>query len=182
MVKYLGTGRRAIDESELVDLLSVATDMGRCAYLLAADSGLRRAEITAVRTEDVGNGRIRVRMGKGGVSRWSVLTARAEAAVAGCRWCDRPLNYSWLGTMLRRDCRRAGIGKGVCLHSLRHRFATRLLQSGVSIIDIQLLLGHASVATTAIYLHSDEGRFDRAREALSTARVPSNLAFEGKGW
>jgi integrase/recombinase XerD len=59
---------------------------------------------------------------------------------------------------LRRLLDRAGIGKKVTPHKLRHTYATRLLESGAKLVDIQVLLGHVNLATTQIYTHVSEDR------------------------
>jgi integrase/recombinase XerD len=53
---------------------------------------------------------------------------------------------------------RAGIDKPVTPHKLRHTYTTRLLGSGVELVDIQVLLGHVNLATTQIYTHVSEDR------------------------
>jgi site-specific recombinase XerD len=58
-----------------------------------------------------------------------------------------------LSKALQRAARRAGITKRVGTHTLRHSFATHLLQSGSDIRTVQALLGHADVSTTMIYTH-----------------------------
>jgi integrase/recombinase XerD len=69
------------------------------------------------------------------------------------RRSDRPLTRVSVGKVLRRARVNAGIAKPVSAHTLRHSFATHLLEAGVNIRVIQRLLGHKSLATTEIYTH-----------------------------
>lgn len=170
--RYVGHGRRAIAEWELLELLGAARPRGRVIYLLAADCGLRRGEICALRLVDLREDRVHVVSGKGNVSRWTICTERVRKAVQDCAYFDRGApSYGYMWEMFRRDGDRAGLPHDLSLHSLRHRFATRLLEQGVNLIDIQSLMGHRSLATTAIYLHDSPSRFERAR-----------LAIEGEGF
>jgi integrase/recombinase XerD len=59
---------------------------------------------------------------------------------------------------LRHAIARAGLDKKVTPHKLRHTYATRLLESGAELVDIQVLLGHVNLATTQIYTHVSEDR------------------------
>ncbi len=70
-----------------------------------------------------------------------------------------------------RALRRAGLKKKLGIHSLRHGFATLLLESGVEITVIQKLLGHANLATTARYLHVRQERLGQIRSPLRPAQA-----------
>ena len=79
---------------------------------------------------------------------------------------DQPLSYETIRSVYE-DCRKkAGVKKGAGLHTLRHSFATHLLEAGSDIRKIQVLMGHARLTTTMIYLHV-------SRETLS--KIPSPL-------
>lgn len=164
--RYVGHARRGIEEYELDELLAVAPALARFAYVLAADAGLRHAEIIALRRGNLQQKRIHVVRGKGNVSRFTCATTRVIDMWAVTRWWDDPPAYRSLGRWFGRDRDAAGLDPALCLHSLRHRFATKLERQGVRLTDIQALLGHADLATTSIYLHDSPQRFDNARLAI----------------
>jgi site-specific recombinase XerD len=74
--------------------------------------------------------------------------------------------------MFAADRDRAGLPADLSMHCLRHRFATRLLRQGLNLVDIQSLLGHRDLGTTAVYLHDSADRFDRARLAMEGEVCP----------
>jgi site-specific recombinase XerD len=131
-------------------------------------AGLRVSEATNLKVPDVDGKRkvIWIRGGKGRKDRQVMLPdALREVLAAFWRW-KRPTDWFFPGgkagspisekavfLTCRKAARTAGIAKPVHPHSLRHAFATHLLEDGVNLLVIQTLLGHKSLKTTARYLH-----------------------------
>ncbi len=67
----------------------------------------------------------------------------------------RPFSRMGVFNLVKRSADRAGLGKGVSPHTLRHSFATHLLEGGADLAAVQELLGHADISTTQIYTHVD---------------------------
>jgi len=140
----------------------------RAAIMAAYGCGLRLAEVLALRPEQVDAHRmvIRVERGKGQKDRYVMLPRHLLATLPKYRRAYRPTTWLFEGqvkgrprspktiqTVFHRARRRAGIAKSVGFHSLRHSFATELLEDGVSLRAIQALFGHASPSSTQIYTH-----------------------------
>ena len=131
-------------------------------------AGLRVSEVVRMRVSDIDSQRmlIRVEQGKGKKDRYTLLSPRLLVELRRYYRVYRPTE--WLFTDRRRPTpmdpcsasriyqaakQRAGIPKAGGIHTLRHSFATHLLESGIDVVSIQRLLGHARVETTARYLH-----------------------------
>jgi integrase/recombinase XerD len=84
------------------------------------------------------------------------LTHRNRRWLCPNRRGTAPLNCTVLWNSVRQAAAEAGIRQHVTPHTLRHSYATRLLESGVDTRVVQILLGHANIATTAIYTHLTE--------------------------
>jgi integrase/recombinase XerD len=150
-------------------------------------TGLRVSELVHLRPEDVHSQRmlIHVRQGKGGKDRYTLLSPRLLEELRDYWRAYRP--HQWLffgrdrskplpvGTAQRiyyAAKRRAGIRRGHGIHTLRHSFATHLMEAGVDLPTLQRLLGHASLATTAKYLHVTTKHLRGVRSPLDLLRMP----------
>lgn len=140
----------------------------RVLIMTAYAAGLRVSELVSLRVEDIDSRRmvIRVRQGKGKKDRYVMLspklleelrnywkTSRPTTWLFPGRTTGRPMSRHLVAVACRRAARRAGIKKDVTPHTLRHSFATHLLDAGTDIRTIQALLGHRSLRTTAIYTY-----------------------------
>ena len=152
------------------------------AFLLYS-SGIRVGELVRLRVADLDPERhlIHVRRGKGGKDRYTLYSDAAVQAVerylafAGPgEWLftgtrkDRPISARSVQKVIATAGRRAGIRRVVTPHTLRHSFATHLLEQGVDVRYIQELLGHASLATTQIYTQVTRHDLVRIRSPLDT--------------
>ena len=81
---------------------------------------------------------------------------------------DKRYDMATPGQLLKRVCRKAGITKRVSMHTLRHSFATHLLEAGVNLRVIQQMLGHEKIQTTCLYTHIS---LEELREAPSTMEL-----------
>jgi len=131
-------------------------------------AGLRVSELTHLQVTDLDHerGLIRVRCGKGARDRYAPLAERLRPVLEAYRQAERPTHWLFPGRrpvrpitvhavykICRRSAREAGLAKPVSPHTLRHSFATHLLEAGTDLHTIQVLLGHRSLRTTTVYLH-----------------------------
>ena len=86
---------------------------------------------------------------------------------------DRPLHESSVQHACASARLRARIDKPASVHTLRHSYATHLLELGVDLRTIQKLLGHTSLSTTAIYVHVTGRLLDAANKAVDLLAIPS---------
>jgi integrase/recombinase XerD len=138
----------------------------RALFMAVYGCGLRVSEVVALRAEDIDSKRmvLRVCQGKGKKDRIVMLSPnllqilreyykafRPTTSLFFGKNKERPLSCGTVLWACQRIARRAGLTKRVTVHTLRHSFATHLLEAGVDLRTIQALLGHRSLRTTALY-------------------------------
>jgi integrase/recombinase XerD len=148
-------------------LESIASLKHRTILTTAYAAGLRISEVTRLKVTDIDSQRmmLRIEQGKGQKDRYVMLspllletlrvywkTARPEQWLFPGDIAGRPITKDAVEQACQKAHRVSGIKKPITPHSLRHGFATHLLESGTDVRKIQLLMGHRSLATTARYL------------------------------
>jgi site-specific recombinase XerD len=88
----------------------------------------------------------------------------------------QPLSHGNVQRLFRRIQQRAGLAKRCSMHTLRHSYATHLLEAGVDLMTLKVLLGHRSLQTTTLYLHLDSQRLQQAPSLLDLLVVPPPAA------
>ncbi len=144
----------------------------RVALTTAYAAGLRASEAVSLKVANIDSSRmvIRVQQGKGGKDRYVMLSAQLLGILRTYWRLARPKDWLFPGrdpanpievNVLHAACRSAcaasGLTKRVTVHTLRHSFATHLLESGTDIRIIQVLLGHSNLSSTARYTHVSSG-------------------------
>ncbi len=157
-----------LSPEEVMHFLNAITNHKHRAILMTAyAAGLRVSEATHLKVTDIDSQRmmLRVEQGKGMKDRYVMLSPRLLDVLRSywksarpTQWMfpgevpGQPITREAVGLACQKARRDAGITKPITPHSLRHAFATHLLESGADLRTIQLLLGHRSLATTARYL------------------------------
>ena len=158
-----------LSQEEVTRILTAPPHLKSRALLMTIyAAGLRRSEVAHLRVNDIDSARmtITVHQGKGQRDRVVMLspvlldTLRQYWRLSKSKkWLfpgvtpDQPISGNDVFMVFHNAVRRAGITKNVSPHSLRHSFATHLLESGTDLRTIQILLGHRSLKTTSRYLH-----------------------------
>lgn len=162
-----------LSREEVARLIAGAENLKhQSALSVAYGAGLRASEIVGLKVSDIDSTRmtLRVEQGKGRQDRYAMLsvsllerlrlwwkTARAQGKMLDDGWLFpgihpiEPLSTRQLNRAVHSAALNAGISKRVSMHSLRHAFATHLLEQKVDIRIIQVLLGHRKLGTTALY-------------------------------
>ena len=140
----------------------------RTFFMTLYAGGLRLSEAAALQIPDIDSRRMQLNIahGKGNKQRQVPLSPRLLTALRQYwkeyrpsqylfpgKTPDRPYAATSIQKAIKQSARRAKINKNVTPHTLRHSYATGLLEAGVDILTISRLLGHASFATTMLYLH-----------------------------
>jgi site-specific recombinase XerD len=158
-----------LSAEEVKRIISATSNLKHRTFIsLIYSCGLRLEELCNLKVEDIDSTRmqIHIRLGKGGKDRYVMLSEKILLMLREYWLIYRPQVYLFEGqtkgkAISRRTVQHAfseaaiksGINKRPCLHTLRHSFATHLLENGVNLIGIQKLLGHSNVKTTTISTH-----------------------------
>ena len=152
----------------------------RTVLMLIYSAGLRISEAINLKIKDIDSKRmqIRIEQSKGKKDRYTLLSQKMLVLLRAYYIQYKPVNYLFerqdsptystksIQLVLKRACEQAGIKKHVTVHTLRHSFATHLLENGTDLRYIQLLLGHESTKTTEIYTHLTTKGFDQIKSPL----------------
>lgn len=186
-----------LSPEEVARLIDSSKNLFHYTMLLTTYSaGLRRSELCRLKVSDIDTQRmmLRVERGKGDVDRevplsqtlldtlreyWRWMRPKTYLFPGTARgWrADKPLSPKMLWRAVRCAAERAGIEKRVSPHTLRHCFATHLLDAGTDLRTIQLLMGHKDIEVTARYLHVSTKRLQAATSPLDEIAVagPAHL-------
>lgn len=173
-----------LSKEEILSILDHISYLKHKTILLTIySSGLRISEVLNLSCTDIDskNMLIRVRNGKGGKDRFTIL-GKENLVMLRHYWTvfkpkyilfpgkcpDKPLAARNIQQVFKAAKEKAGISKPVSVHSLRHSFATHLLENNTDLRTIQVLLGHASINTTCIYLHLSTNRLSSVKSPLDS--------------
>ena len=174
-------------QKEVERLLLAAVKLrDRCLLMTAYATGLRVSELVRLKVSDIDSQRmmVRVEQGKGRKDRYTILSQRLLCELRlywkGHRsknWLfpnrkDAPISIDFAQRIYNLAKLKAGIHKGKGIHTLRHCFATHLLEAGVDLVTIKTLLGHNSLQSTQRYLQIRQPRLTCMANPLELLRFP----------
>ena len=189
-----------LSQEQVARLIDAArTPYQRTLLMTLYATGVRRAELIHLKVSDIDNQRmvIHVRGGKGRKDRdvmlspkllealrehWRGLKRKSSAWLfPGNRWHtgDTPIDTKVVWNACKEAAQRAGIPKQVHPHTLRHCFATHLLEAGADLRTIQMLLGHRDLEETTIYLHLSERHLNATTSPLDALKLKGESPQEG---
>ena len=183
-----------LSREEISRLINAAGTLFRRTLLMTLyGTGMRRSELARLKVSDIDSQRmiIRVVAGKGGKDRDLPLSpALLESLREYWRWRkpktylfpsrdprrrpDQPISDKTVWIACSEAARRAGISKRVTPHTLRHSWATHLLEAGTDLRTIQVLLGHGDLETTAQYLHLSQRHLQAVTNPLDSLSLSSS--------
>ena len=188
-----------LSQEEVAQLIDAAlTPFHRTLLMTLYATGVRRAELTRLKVTDIDSRRmvIHVQGGKGRKDRdvmlspklldefrkhWRRLGRKPSVWLfPGNRHhsSDQPISTKVVWHACRNATKRAGIKKQVHPHTIRHCFATHLLERGTDLRSIQMLLGHNDLEQTTIYLHISERHLNTTASPLDSLLLKSELPQE----
>ncbi|MCT4618340.1 MAG: tyrosine-type recombinase/integrase [Marinisporobacter sp.] len=171
-----------LSETEVIGILnSVKNKKHKAILFVIYSEGLRLGEIIRLKVEDIDSNRmlIHIKQGKGRKDRYTILSDNALEILREYAKEYKPKEWLFPGAkkgehlhersvqkVFKRACENANIKKDVSVHTLRHSFATHLLEGGTDLRYIQELLGHKSSKTTEVYTHVSKKNLSKIESPL----------------
>jgi len=189
-----------LSQEEVARLIHAAcTPFHRTLLITLYATGLRCAELTHLKVSDIDSKRmvIHVRGGKGRKDRDVMLSPKlleelrqhwrrlprktSDWLFPGNRWhtADYPIDEKTPRHACQGAARRAGLSRAIHPHTLRHCFATHLLEAGADLRTIQILLGHSSLKETTVYLHLSKRHLSATASPLDSLQLKDASPQEG---
>lgn len=176
-----------LSREEVMAIIDHSKDIRHRALLsMVYGSGLRVSEVVTLKIEHIEGQRklVRVEQGKGRKDRYTLLSENALEDLRLYWKCFKPSSYLFFGKykdlpmsvtsaqrIYNQARKAAGITKGKGIHTLRHCFATHLLEQGVDVYLIQKFLGHSTINTTMVYFHVRPDRLLSIQSPLDQAHT-----------
>jgi len=172
-----------LSKEEIIKLLKVTTNIKHKSILMMIYSaGLRLGELLNLKLSDIDSDRmkIHIRQGKGKKDRYVFLSQKLLELLKIYFIEYKPTDYLFEGqkknkyspksvqSVMKQALKKAAIRKPATVHTLRHSFATHLLEDGTDIRYIQQLLGHKKLETTQIYTHITGSAMDKIKSPLDS--------------
>lgn len=174
-----------LTKGQIWKIINALENMKHRLILMATYSaGLRAGEVIALKPEHIDSQRMLIKVvdGKGRKDRYTLLSEKFLEELRKYYRTYRPKQYLFPSSYKRRASlryqsvleiydkarKKAGIKGGAGLHTLRHSFATHLLEDGYDIRKIQVLLGHSLLSTTMIYVHVSHQTLSKIRSPLDS--------------
>lgn len=170
-----------LSKEEIERVINMTTSLrSKAIVMVLYSAGLRLRECTNLKPQHIESNQMRIRVenGKGGLDRYTTLSQRTlEVLRDYCRY-KKPSEWLFTGRngnaisrrtvekMVTVAAEKVCKGKRVHPHTLRHSFATHLIEAGVPLPVIQKLLGHSSIKTTMLYLHISHTVLSRVKSPL----------------
>lgn len=181
-----------LSQEEVTRLIEATTNpMHRTVLMLLYGTGIRRTEASQLKVSDIDSQRmvLHIRQGKGARDRDVPLSGKLLQALreywrwrkpkhflfpssAGHRGQEQPISDKTVWHVCKGAAIRAGIQKKIGPHTLRHSFATHHMEAGTDLRTIQLLLGHANLEHTTVYLHLSHRHLHAATSPLEQLAIP----------
>ena len=180
-----------LSQEEIARLIDASGNlMHRAMVMTLYATGVRRAELCRLKVADIDSARmvLHIHQGKGGRDRDLPLSPKLLATLREYwRWmkpktylfpgmennwrADRPVTEKVVWIAVTNAAKAAGITKRVSPHTLRHSFATHLLEAGADLRTIQMLLGHAKLSDTTVYLHLSQRHLQAVASPLEAIEL-----------